>query len=203
MSNYQIPSWAGNPPIRLHLDVTKDGKLIQKLMIDEKGCYSFGRNSQLNDFTVDHSSCSRVHAALVYHKHLGRFFLVDCGITHGTYIGNLRLESHKPTQLPIDRMFRFGASTRSYKIRERPQTGNHPKLGESELSSNKPCSLSEDGSYTNNHLLGLRETEVELDNLTEFNTAHNRQITVIGLSDSDGLGGTKKRRDTKTSFKEE
>merc|ERR1711988_2059454 len=52
----------------------KDGKLIQKLMIDEKRCYLFGRNSQLNDFTIDHNSCSRVHAALVYHKHLHRCF---------------------------------------------------------------------------------------------------------------------------------
>ena len=56
---------------------------MQKLMVDEKRCYLFGRNSQMNDFTVDHGSCSRVHAALVYHKHLGRTFLVDCGSTHG------------------------------------------------------------------------------------------------------------------------
>ena len=61
----------------------QEGKLVQKLMVDEKRCYLFGRNSQLNDFTVDHGSCSRVHAALVYHKHLGRTFLVDCGSTHG------------------------------------------------------------------------------------------------------------------------
>ena len=70
---------AGKPPTGLHLDVLKDGKLIQKLMIDEKRCYLFGRNSQLNDFTIDHNSCSRVHAALVYHKHLHRCFLVDLG----------------------------------------------------------------------------------------------------------------------------
>ena len=47
MSNYDIPSWAGKPPTGLHLDVTKDGKLIQKLMIDEKRCYLFGRNAQV------------------------------------------------------------------------------------------------------------------------------------------------------------
>jgi hypothetical protein len=33
----------------------------------------------MSDFCVDHSSCSRVHAALVYHKHLNRAFLVDLG----------------------------------------------------------------------------------------------------------------------------
>ena len=66
---------------------------MQKLMVDEKRCYLFGRNSQMNDFTVDHGSCSRVHAALVYHKHLGRTFLVDCGSTHGMRFRYLKLYS--------------------------------------------------------------------------------------------------------------
>ena len=70
---------AGKPATGLHLDVLKDGKLIQKLMIDEKKCYLFGRNPQMNDFCVDHNSCSRVHSALVYHKNLSRAFLVDLG----------------------------------------------------------------------------------------------------------------------------
>jgi hypothetical protein len=48
-------------------------------MVDDKRCYLFGRNAQLCDFCVDHASCSRVHAALVYHKHLKRAFLVDLG----------------------------------------------------------------------------------------------------------------------------
>lgn len=57
----------------------KGDKLIQKLMLDEKKCYLFGRNPQMNDFCIDHASCSRVHAAFVYHKHLNRAFLVDLG----------------------------------------------------------------------------------------------------------------------------
>lgn len=70
---------AGKPPVGLHLDVMKGEKLIQKLMIDEKKCYLFGRNSQMNDFCIDHASCSRVHCTLVYHKILNRPFLVDLG----------------------------------------------------------------------------------------------------------------------------
>jgi len=31
------------------------------------------------DFCIDHASCSRVHAALVWHKHLSRPFLIDLG----------------------------------------------------------------------------------------------------------------------------
>lgn len=70
---------AGKPPVGLHLDVLKGDKLIQKLMIDDKKCYLFGRNAQMNDFCIDHASCSRVHSALVWHKHLNRAFLVDLG----------------------------------------------------------------------------------------------------------------------------
>ena len=137
-TGYDPPSWAGKPSVGLHLDVLKESKLIQKLMIDEKKCYLFGRNPHLNDFCIDHGSCSRVHAALVWHKHLERSFLVDLGsskffrkflsnngmmiyIAHGTFIGNFRIEANKPTQLPVDSTFRFGESTRKYIMRERPK----------------------------------------------------------------------------------
>ena len=55
-------------------------------------------------------------------------------------------------------------------------------------------------------MLGLPETEMELDNLTEFNTAHNRRITMLGISDGDGPGGggpAKKRRKIRIQFNEE
>lgn len=48
-------------------------------MIDEKKCYYFGRNKENCDFTIDHASCSRVHAVLLWHKHLSRPFLIDLG----------------------------------------------------------------------------------------------------------------------------
>ena len=53
--------------------------------------------------------------------------------------------------------------------------------------------------------MGLPETETELDNLTEFNTAHNRRITMLGISDGDGPGGgpAKKRRKIRIQFNEE
>nr|CAD7261869.1 unnamed protein product [Timema shepardi] len=184
---------AGKPPVGLHLDVLKGDKLIQKLMIDEKKCYLFGRNPQMNDFCIDHASCSRVHSALVYHKQLNRAFLVDLGSTHGTYIGSLRLEADKPTQLPIDSTFHFGASTRYYIIRERPQTGSRPIIEELEKNSEE----AEGG------LLGLPETETELDNLTEFNTAHNRRISMLGIPDEEIRPTSRKRKKKIITFSEE
>ncbi|KAK7100790.1 nuclear inhibitor of protein phosphatase 1-like [Littorina saxatilis] len=169
VNNFEVPSWAGKPPPGLHLDVMKDTKMVQKLMIDEKKCYFFGRNKQLCDFSIDHSSCSRVHSALVWHRHLNRPFIIDLGSTHGTHIGNIRLESKKPQQVPLDSEIHFGASTRIYIIRERPQP-----LG--------PGGLDDDGNKQGEkegNLLGLPESETELDNLTEFNTAHNRRIASV------------------------
>ena len=37
--------------------------------------------------------------------------------------------------------------------------------------------------------MGLLETETELDKLTEFDTAHNRRITMLGIADGEGPGG--------------
>jgi len=199
-SHYDIPSWAGKPPVGLHLDVLKETKLVQKLMIDEKKCYLFGRNAQMTDFCIDHQSTSRVHAALVYHKHLHRAFLVDLGSTHGTYIGNVRIEGHKPTQIPLDTHFHFGASTRIYIIRERPQGSGAGRNIMEELE--KSAGESESGG-----LLGLPETEIELDNLTEFNTAHNRRIAMMGIhnneKDKDGPNAGKKRKKIRIYFAED
>ena len=74
-------------------------------------------------------------------------------VAHGTYIGNIRLEAKKPQQVPLDSEIHFGASTRIYIIRERPQP-----VG--------PGGLDEDGtkqSEKEGNLLGLPESETELD----------------------------------------
>jgi len=189
--SYEPPSWAGKPAPGLHLDVLKDGKLIQKLMVDDKKCYLFGRNPQMTDFCIDHGSCSRVHAALIWHQHLDRSFLVDLGSTHGTFIGNFRIERQKPTQLPVDSTFRFGESTRKYIIRERPKTSHRPVMDELEKGS-----VDMEGAA----LLGLPETENELDNLTEYNTAQNRRISMMGIPKDENI---RKRRKIKITFNED
>ncbi|XP_019639012.1 PREDICTED: nuclear inhibitor of protein phosphatase 1-like [Branchiostoma belcheri] len=173
---FDVPSWAGKPPAGLHLDVIKGDKMIEKLIIDEKKYYLFGRNSKMCDFCIDHQSCSRCHAALVWHKHLNRAFLIDLNSTHGTHIGNIRLEPSKPQQVPLDSVLRFGASTRTYVLREKPQTVTTVKSDDTETVGEEEISTG---------LLGLPEEETELDNLTEFNTAHNKRITVYSVEESN------------------
>ena len=154
-------------------------------MLDEKDCYLFGRNSSMTDVCIDHSSCSRVHAALVYHKHLNRFFLTDLGSTHGTFVGNLRLEPHKPTQLPLDSTFRFGASSRRYTLREKPSGSQAARDGQEVGECDVP----------------LPDSELELDNLTEYNTASNKRVCMIALSEPQARG--KKRKERTVCFREE
>ncbi|VVC90684.1 unnamed protein product [Leptidea sinapis] len=75
---YKIPDWASKLPIGLHLEILKENKVVQKLLIDEKKSYQSGRTVETNDISIDmNNSCSRVHAAIVYHKHLKRSFLID------------------------------------------------------------------------------------------------------------------------------
>ncbi|KAI1284998.1 Nuclear inhibitor of protein phosphatase 1 [Halotydeus destructor] len=180
---YNVPKWAGKPSPGLHLDVLKESKLIQKLMIDEKKCYLFGRNVSVCDVCIEHSSCSRVHAALVWHKNLERAFLVDLGSAHGTYIGSVQIESNSPTQLPIDSTFHFGASTRFYTLREKPLASGPQATGDL------------------GDLLNLPEDETALDSLTEYNTANNKRITMLGIPEESQ--NTRKRKSKNISFKEE
>lgn len=165
---------------------------LQKLMIDEKKCYFFGRNKTMCDFCIDHASCSRVHAALVWHKHLNRPFIIDLGSTHGTFIGTIRLELNKPQQVPLDSELHFGASTRIYIIRERPNT-----IAPTVPSDDKMGDELEGG------LLGLPETETELDNLTEFNTAHNRRTALADMTDPSPNPLKRRRKSTKVIFNDE
>lgn len=64
----------------------------------------------------------------------------------------MRLEPHKPTQVPLDSTLSFGASTRTYILRERP-TVILPLIGEGMDS--------EDGE--GGTLLGLPELDNDVD----------------------------------------
>lgn len=140
--------------------------------MDEKSCYFFGRNHQLCDFPIDHESCSRVHAALVWHKNLNMPFLIDLGSVHGTFIGRIKLERDRPQKVAIDSEIHFGASKRIFVIRERPnQVSGSSFLRSSAAAANS--SVQESSEST------LPEGEDELEQLTQFNTAKNRKIEVM------------------------
>jgi len=76
-------------------------------------------------------------------------------------------------------------------MRERPQTRHKPVMDE----------LEKTGTEADGGLLGLPETENELDNLTEFNTAQNRRISMMGIPKEETF--IKKRRKIHITFNDE
>lgn len=64
------------------------------------------------------------------------------------------MEPHKPQQIPIDSTVSFGASTRAYTLREKPQTLPSAVKGDEKMGG-------EDDELKG--LLGLPEEETELD----------------------------------------
>ena len=160
---FNCPSWASKPPAQcgLYFDVVKENSVIGKLLIDDKPYYLIGRNVKVCDFVMSHASVSRVHASVIYHKHLQRLFLIDLGSTHGTFIGSIRLESQKPQVLPIDTTIYFGQSTRCYTLRERINN-----VSKSEIPNTEDfVKQFQDDSY--------------FDDLTQYNTALNRQPAIV------------------------
>merc|ERR1719270_229640 len=61
--------------------------------------------------------------------------------------------------------------------------------------------LEKTGTEADGGLLGLPETENELDNLTEFNTAQNRRISMMGIPKEETF--IKKRRKIHITFNDE
>ncbi|KAA3675195.1 nuclear inhibitor of protein phosphatase 1 [Paragonimus westermani] len=166
-------------------------------------------------FTFRRDEGWEVDSVLVWHKFLNRAFLIDLGSAHGTFIGKIRLEAHKPQQVPLDSELHFGASTRVYVIRERPNPLYNGSLGNSESGTantegtnpmgpenRSSSSFMDDPNFGSNSL--LPQSEVELDNLTEFNTAHNRRIAsivdVTSNSSSLGLAKSGKRKHYNVHF---
>uniref|UniRef100_A0A0N4Z738 FHA domain-containing protein n=1 Tax=Parastrongyloides trichosuri TaxID=131310 RepID=A0A0N4Z738_PARTI len=179
---YPIPSWHGEPPEGIHLDVIKDDSLVQKIMVDEKEYYYFGRNPQQVDITLEHASCSRVHAILIYHKALKRFALVDLKSSHGTFCGKMKLQPFTPMFLNIGDVFHFGASTRKFAVREKPKETIIPIPDETDE-------------------VAVTAAEDQLACLTEYNTTLNRKKQIIECTDEECR--RKKKPRGKVKFYEE
>ena len=83
-------------------------------------------------------------------------------LAHGTFIGNIQLESEKPTQVQIESVIHFGASTRTYTLREKPTLPSAMQvvLGNNEQTTKKEDNEDEEGSKGG--FLGLPESDTDL-----------------------------------------
>ncbi|XP_054814552.1 uncharacterized protein LOC129315063 [Prosopis cineraria] len=109
---YKIPAWGGAPCHEFYLEVLKDGCIIDKLHVYEKGAYVFGR-LDLCDFVLEHPTISRFHAALQF-KRSGQAYLYDLGSTHGTFLNKNQVEKNTYIDLHVGDVIRFGWSSRLF-----------------------------------------------------------------------------------------
>ena len=75
-------------------------------------------------------------------------------LAHGTFVGSIRVDPHKPVQVLVDSTLAFGASTRRFTLRERP---NAQVAGLDSLKDK------DDKDKTVHSLLGLPEEDTALD----------------------------------------
>lgn len=81
---------------------------------------------------------------------------------HGTFIGNIRLESEKPTQVQVDSVIHFGASTRTYTLREKPTLPSAMQVALGNNEQNVKAEDNEDGEASKGGFLGLPESDTDL-----------------------------------------
>ncbi|KAH0507084.1 Nuclear inhibitor of protein phosphatase 1 [Microtus ochrogaster] len=128
-------------------------------------------------------------------RHIKRIFLVDLNSTGGTFLGHIRVEPQKPQEIPIDSAVSFHTSTR-HTLCERSLRHCHQLLRETRR-----------WVEGDDELKGLREfpeEETELDNLTEFNTAHSKRISVLTIEGNLDIQRPKrKRKNSQVTFSED
>ncbi|KAJ1411992.1 hypothetical protein B484DRAFT_402465, partial [Ochromonadaceae sp. CCMP2298] len=61
---YDEPSWSALPAEDFHLEVLKEGKIVETLPLTGKAFFTLGRQHGLVDLPMDHPSLSRLHAVL-------------------------------------------------------------------------------------------------------------------------------------------
>ncbi|KAH6791897.1 SMAD/FHA domain-containing protein [Perilla frutescens var. hirtella] len=109
---YKIPPWSGPPGHEFFLEILKDGAIINRYDVHEKGAYMFGR-VDICDFVLEHPTISRFHAVLQF-KNDGGAYLYDLGSTHGTFINKNQVKKRIYVDLHVGDVIRFGHSSRLY-----------------------------------------------------------------------------------------
>ncbi|KAG6398409.1 hypothetical protein SASPL_139869 [Salvia splendens] len=109
---YKIPPWSAPPGHEFFLEVLKDGAIIDRYDVNEKGAYMFGR-VDICDFVLEHPTISRFHAVLQFKSDRGAY-LYDLGSTHGTFINKNQVKKRIYVDLHVGDVLRFGHSSRLY-----------------------------------------------------------------------------------------
>jgi hypothetical protein len=122
-----LPSWrsASNSYLNKVLNVYKKSDRIDSIGLSGKEFIVFGRKKDNCDIVLDHSSISRVHAVIFFGE-MGSVYVMDLGSSHGTSIGENRLPANEPSLLNSEEDLKFGQSSRTYKLENKPSRPEVP-----------------------------------------------------------------------------
>jgi smad nuclear-interacting protein 1 len=119
---FREPPEARAPNTQWRFYLFKGEDLIETLHISKQSAYLMGRNTEIADIPMAHSSLSSQHAVLQYRalptKDGSRLscqpYIMDLESTNGTFLNGVRIDSARYYQLKKGDVLKFGASTREY-----------------------------------------------------------------------------------------
>jgi len=114
---YLEPSWGGLPDKPYHLEILKNGTIVDTVKLENKSFFTIGR-LPVCDVPFEHPSLSRYHAVLQFktnpspEKPVG-FYLFDLDSTHGSFHNKKKCFPKTFYRLRVGHMLKFGGSTRT------------------------------------------------------------------------------------------
>eukprot|EP01084_Bolivina_argentea_P085939 155351_1 len=184
-SIYSSPSWAQLPPkhYKFELEVIKNGVILNKISLNTKSHFIFGRDQQSVDIPTLHPSCSRIHAVLQHRKN-GQWFLFDFGSTHFTKLNHKKLFPHKYYKIQIGNIIQFGSSQRMYILNgpnELQPIQQHINNTENPIQKHKKHVSTSDMKSMMAHLANESKKQ------KPHKKSHKHKINVWGISDNFDL----------------
>ncbi|KAG9147185.1 hypothetical protein Leryth_005405 [Lithospermum erythrorhizon] len=109
---YTVPHWSGPPRNEFSIQILKDGLIIDKFNVHDKGHYVFG-TTDLCDFILDDPTISPFHAVLQF-KSEGAAYIYDLSSKHGTSVNNKQVNQKEYVELHVGDVIQFGGSPKLY-----------------------------------------------------------------------------------------
>ena len=112
-ATYERPEWSGAPnrvAFPYALEVLKTGTIVDTVDLGGRELLIIGRLAETCDYTLEHPSISRQHAAIQF-KADGAAYIYDMS-THGTRVNKRQLKSRVYAKLSVGDVIQLGQSTR-------------------------------------------------------------------------------------------
>eukprot|EP00906_Rhabdomonas_costata_P010472 RCo014699 len=131
--HFTCPKWADLPPEGTVLEVVKDGKPLETLLIDDCPYFLLGRGSDA-DFVLSHETLSRIHLAVVHHRNGSCFVISLSAVANATRVNDKPVQYNFPTKLQDGDILQLAESSRSYVLKRNEPSSSGVKTIRSSFS---------------------------------------------------------------------